>query len=219
MSPPARPQGACRRVEPEGSPVSPAEPRVDLTQTYQALRRPLLAYLRRLVGDAQSAEDVLQDVLAKAISALRSDAPPTRNLAAWLYRVAYNAAMDHHRARRPSEPLDDELAELLPAPQADPGLAGAALADCVRPLLSNLPEAYRAVVHASELEGRPLREIAEAHGISVDAAKQRASRGRRQLRDELLRCCEVALSAQGQVVDFSPRGGRCSAPCGTACSR
>ena len=199
--------------------MSPAESSVDLTQTYQALRRPLLAYLRRLVGDTQSAEDVLQDVLMKAISSLRSEAAPPRNLAAWLYRVAYNAAMDHHRARRPSEALDDALAEVLPAPQADPAQAAAGLADCVRPLLSNLPDAYRTVVYASELEGRSLREIADAHGISVDAAKQRASRGRRHLRDELLRCCEVALSAQGQIVDFSPRGARCPAPCGTTCSR
>lgn len=194
-------------------------PSADLTQTYQSLRQPLLAYLRRLVGDAQSAEDVLQEVLVKAIVSLRRDGSPPRNLAAWLYRVAHNAAMDHHRARRPAEELDDEVAEAMPAPEADPALAGAALADCLRPLLSTLPETYRSVVHASELEGRSLREIADVQGISVDAAKQRASRGRRQLRDELLRCCEVALSAQGQVVDFQPRGGRCSAPCGSSCSR
>jgi RNA polymerase sigma-70 factor (ECF subfamily) len=88
-------------------PMSPTESSVELTQAYQSLRRPLLAYLRRLVGDTQSAEDVLQDVLVKAIASLRSDAAPPRNLAAWLYRVAHNAAMDHHRARRPSESLDD----------------------------------------------------------------------------------------------------------------
>lgn len=214
-----RPLGMLRQPAPVALPMSPAESSVELTQTYQSLRQPLLAYLRRLVGDTQSAEDVLQDVLVKAIASLRSDAEPPRNLPAWLYRVAHNAAMDHHRARRPSESLDDELAEVLPAPEADPALAAAALADCMRPLLSNLPESYRTVVHASELEGRSLREIADAHGISLDAAKQRASRGRRQLRDELLRCCEVALSAQGQVVDFSPRGARCSAPCGSTCAR
>ena len=93
--------------------------------------------------------------------------------------------------------LDDEVAEAMPAPEADPALAGAALADCLRPLLSTLPETYRSVVHASELEGRSLREIADVQGISVDAAKQpegdqeadrpnardRRDRGRRQHRD------------------------------------
>jgi RNA polymerase sigma-70 factor (ECF subfamily) len=215
----SRSRGMLRQHALDALPMSPGESSVELTQAYQSLRGPLLAYLRRLVGDAQSAEDVLHDVLVKAIGTLRSDAAPPRNLAAWLYRVAHNAAMDHHRARRPSEVLDDELAEVLPAPEPDLAQATAVLADCMRPLLSILPESYRSVVHASEFEGRSLREIAESHGISVDAAKQRASRGRRQLRDELLRCCEVALSAQGQLVDFSPRGARCSAPCGTACSR
>jgi RNA polymerase sigma-70 factor, ECF subfamily len=198
-------------------PSSPDPSHPDLTQTYEALRRPLLAYLRRLVGDPQSAEDVLHDVLVKAMAQLRGEAEAPRNLAAWLHRVAYHAAMDHHRARRPDEPLDEERVADWPGPGTDPDLPGQRLAECLRPLLSTLPESYRAVVQASELEGRSLRDIAAAQGISVDAAKQRASRGRRQLREELLRCCEVTLSAGKAVVDFRPRGGRCGASCGPGC--
>jgi hypothetical protein len=66
--------GMLREHAADALPMSPAESSVELTQTYQSLRRPLLAYLRRLVGDTQSAEDVLQDVLVKAIASLRSDA-------------------------------------------------------------------------------------------------------------------------------------------------
>ena len=193
----------------------------DLTETYQSLRQPLLAYLRRLLGDAQAAEDVLQDVILKTIAVLHDGSvTPPRDLSAWLYRLAHNAAMDHHRARRPTDSLDEELADTLAGPEADPEASGHALANCLRPLLTQLPESYREVLQATELEGRTLRDAALLSGISLDAAKQRASRGRRQLREQLLRCCEVALSAQGQVIDFSPRGKSCSAPCGGgSCSR
>jgi DNA-directed RNA polymerase specialized sigma24 family protein len=75
--------GMLRQHAPDALPMSPAESSVELTRTYQSLRGPLLGYLRRLVGDTQSAEDVLQDVLVKAIASLRSDAAPPRNLAAW----------------------------------------------------------------------------------------------------------------------------------------
>lgn len=190
-----------------------------LAESYQALRGPLLAYLRRLVGDPQIAEDLLHDVMLKAMAALRDESTPPRNLAAWLHRVAHNAAMDHHRAARPIETLDDELADTLPSQPIDPVDAAADLSNCLQPLVAQLPEAYRAVVRAAELEGRTLREIADAEHISLDAAKQRASRGRRQLREQLLRCCEVALSAQGQVVDFTPRRGSCATGCGCARAR
>jgi RNA polymerase sigma-70 factor (ECF subfamily) len=188
---------------------------LDLAQTYEALRGSLLAYLRRLVGDAQAAEDLLRDVMLKAMAALRDDKVPPRNLGAWLYRVAYNTAMDHHRAQRPSHPLDDEHADALPAPAADPAVAGYAQTDCLQPPVAQLPQTYRATVQAAELDGQSLREIADAQGISLDAAKQRASRGRRLLREQLLRCCEVALSAQGQVIDVEPRRGAGSegSPC------
>lgn len=187
----------------------------DLAQTYQALRQPLLAYLRRLVGQPPVAEDLLHEVMLKAMAALRGDAPP-RHLGAWLYRVAHNAAMDHHRSQRSHEPIDADLADTLPNPEPPEPQAAGELADCLRPFVARLPETYRAVVQAAELEGRPLREIAQAQQISLQAARQRASRGRRQLREQLLRCCEVALSARGQVVDFKPRQAACPAACGAA---
>lgn len=187
-----------------------------LAESYPSLRGPLLAYLRRLVGNPQIAEDLLHDVMLKAMAALRDDTTQPRNLVAWLHRVAHNAAMDHHRAARPIEPLDDDLAETLPAEPINRADAAAELSACLQPLVAQLPETYRTVVRAAELEGRSLREIAAAEHISLDAAKQRASRGRRQLREQLLRCCEVALSAQGQVIDFAPRRGSCAKGCGCA---
>lgn len=211
-------RGARRGMlhEPEALIPMSTQASPDLAQTYQALRRPLLAYLRRRVGDADAAEDLLHDVMLKAMAALRSDAAPPRNLAAWLHRVAHNAAMDHHRASRPLEPLHDDDAETLANPEPDAAHAAAELADCLQPLIAQLPDTYRDVVRAAELEGRTLREIADAQHIGLDAAKQRASRGRRQLREQLLRCCEVALSAQGQVLDFAPRTGSCAAGCGAS---
>src|SRR3954462_5374428 len=57
----------------------------------------LLVHARRLAGD--SAEDVLQDALLRALRAY----PKLRHaehLRAWLYRVTTTAAIDHHRRGR-----------------------------------------------------------------------------------------------------------------------
>src|SRR3982750_3323891 len=64
----------------------------------------LLAHARRLAGE--SAEDVLQDALLRALRAY----PKLRHaehLRAWLYRVTTSAAIDHHRRRRREVLTDD----------------------------------------------------------------------------------------------------------------
>jgi RNA polymerase sigma-70 factor, ECF subfamily len=179
-----------------------AAPPVDLEAAYAQTRRSLLAYLRRLSGDAQVAEDLMHDVMVKALTALSESREAPRNLGAWLHRVAHNAAMDHFRAQRPERPLDDETAESIPdhSPDAQ-ALAerGAleAMTQCLRPIADRLPETYRDVVRASELEHRPLRDIADELGISVTAARQRASRGRRLLREDLEQCCRQLVADAG----------------------
>ncbi|MBL8341807.1 MAG: sigma-70 family RNA polymerase sigma factor [Rubrivivax sp.] len=179
-----------------------AMPPVDLEAAYAQTRRSLLAYLRRLCGDAQLAEDLMHDVMLKALAALGDGREAPRNLSAWLHRVAHNAAMDHHRARRPEAPLDDDLAESIadPTPDADQQAergAFEAIAQCLRPIAQRLPETYREVVRASEFEHRPLSDIADELGITVTAARQRASRGRRLLRDDLERCCRQLVAEAG----------------------
>jgi RNA polymerase sigma-70 factor (ECF subfamily) len=207
------------------SPLSAAPP-VDLEAAYGQTRRSLLAYLRRLSGDAQLAEDLMHDVMVKALTALGDGREAPRNLSAWLHRVAHNAAMDHHRKRRPDTPLDDELAESIAdhAPDAE-ALAerGAldAISQCLRPIVERLPDTYRDVVSASQFEHRLLSDIAGELGISVSAARQRASRGRKLLREDIERCCWQLVAAAGLAPaarqdKFAPALNERSRACGCA---
>jgi RNA polymerase sigma-70 factor, ECF subfamily len=180
----------------------PAAPPADLEAAYAQTRRSLLAYLRRLSGDAQLAEDLMHDVMVKALTALGESREAPRNLSAWLHRVAHNAAMDHHRAQRPERPLDDETAESIRDDSPDAAAlaergALEAISQCLRPIAERLPETYRDVVRASEFERRPLGDIAQQLGISVTAARQRASRGRRLLREDLEQCCRQLVTEAG----------------------
>ena len=192
---------------------------VQLSEAYQSLRRPLLAFLRKLTGDSEVAEDLLHDVVLKALASGMDDSRSTpRNLTGWLYAVARNAAMDHHRRMRPHTELPDDLQ--APAPDEDEAML-AALASCLRPAADRLPETYRGTVIASEFERRPLADVAREQGVSLSAVKARASRGRRLLQQEIVECCRVALSAQGKVLDYDTRkAARCassSSGCGKGC--
>lgn len=188
------------------------EPPIDLETAYAQTRRSLLAYLRRLSGDAQVAEDLMHDVMVKALATLRDRDQVPRNLSAWLYRVAHNAAMDHHRGLRPELPFDDDAAESIAAdiPDADEVAersAMEAISQCLRPIAERLPETYRDVVRAAEFDHRMLQDIADELGISLAAARQRASRGRRLLRDDLEQCCRQLVADAGLASDGRDRAG------------
>src|SRR5437899_10287644 len=63
----------------------------------------LRRFIRRRVGDAEEAEDILQDVFYELVLAYRL-MKPVEHLGAWLFRVARNRITDRFRKKKP-EPL------------------------------------------------------------------------------------------------------------------
>jgi len=48
-------------------------------------------------------------------------------------------------------------------------------------------------------------ELAERLGLSVSGAKSRVQRGREQLKQALLDCCQFEFDRRGRVIDCAPR--------------
>lgn len=191
-------------------PAAPKSPE-DLGAVFAALHSSLRNYLRRRVGDAVLAEDLMQDVFVKAMAAISANRAP-RNLTGWLYAAARTRAADYYRSTPSSTAgLDDDLPDLG---AANDQLLQQELATCIKPLALQLPPIYRDTVLAADFDGRTLRSIAAEQGLSVSAVKSRASRARSMLRDELLRCCHVEIS-NGVITDYHRRT---SDQCGGACS-
>ncbi|MBL8521356.1 MAG: sigma-70 family RNA polymerase sigma factor [Betaproteobacteria bacterium] len=193
------------------SPLAPPT----LETLYPELRAALLAFLKKRTGDAAVAEDILHDVVVKALASAGTENEASRNLTGWLYAVARNAAMDYHRGHRPTEELHEDIA----AESADENEALQQLALCLRPMAERLPEPYREVVLAAEFDGQPLRVLANAEGLTISAIKSRASRGRRMLHEQLVACCRVVLSQSGAVADYDANAARACAPQPQGCGK
>jgi RNA polymerase sigma-70 factor, ECF subfamily len=144
-------------------------------------------YLARMVGPAD-AEDLVQDVFERELS-VTPDAE--RHSAAWLYRIARNAAVDRLRSRavREREDIVSALRDGADGCERRPDveLARARMRACILDLVERLAPSHRAVVLLSELSGLSDRETADALGVSLGAAKIRLHRARRALRD-LMEC-------------------------------
>lgn len=164
---------------------------------YRRYERRLLAFLVPYVGDPGLAEDLLQEAFLRVFRG-RAAYEPRGAFRTWLFAIARNLALDHLRRRRGSPegpPLLQEQGVAGtdpgsvpdPAPDALGVLAGRKAAAALRAALLDLPEADRAVILLSRLEGLRYREIAEVLGSSEGAVKVRAHRALLALRKRLHR--------------------------------
>jgi RNA polymerase sigma-70 factor, ECF subfamily len=174
-----------------------------LDQIWRDYHEGLLGFIRRRVGAADLAEDVLQDVFVKAHSRLDTLANADR-IQSWLYQIARNTIIDYHRARKSAEPLPDEVAEQL---EHDNDEEWRALGKCVLPMIETLPEGYRDALLLSEIDGLPLKEVAERLNLSLPGAKSRVQRGRERLKRAFLDCCHLKFDCRGKPIEWLPKEG------------
>ena len=150
-----------------------------LEALYHEHRRPLLAYLARIVDDREAAEDLCQETFLKALRSWERHEPPA-SPAAWLYRIATNTAYDHLRRRRRAILAPLVEVDAL-AGRSGPG-AGLDESAGVRHALAQLPARYRVPLLLHACAGHSLQEIADALGCSHAAVKMRLLRARERFR-------------------------------------
>jgi cobalt-zinc-cadmium efflux system membrane fusion protein len=155
----------------------------------------------RLLRHAQDAEDAFQATfLALARSA--GSIGKGEALAAWLYKVAYRAALRvRARATREAARRRDRLAP--PAPRPAGGEAGADVRPVLDEEINRLPEKYRAAVVLCYLQGKTAGEAARVLGCARGTVCSRLAWARQRLRGRLTRR-GLALAAAGLAAPLAP---------------
>jgi RNA polymerase sigma-70 factor (ECF subfamily) len=151
--------------------------RPDAEALYNANHHRLFRYFCRAVGHVETARDLTQDVFVRVSRSVIPNAP-VGSLRGWLFQIARNLALDHHRSgqRRPHlEALTDIAAR--PASQDTSAEVNEALA--------SLADVDRDVFVMREVAGLGYEEIAAACGLTPDAVRSRIHRTRLQLRERL----------------------------------
>jgi len=135
----------------------------------------LRRYARALVGDAEAADDLVQDTLERAVRKFALWRPG--NLRAWLFSIMHNVFINQLKARKVR--FDEELDENLPAHM--PTVTGEDVADLERALMQLSP-GQREVVLLVALEDLTYNDVSKMLGIPVGTVMSRLSRGRERLR-------------------------------------
>jgi RNA polymerase sigma-70 factor (ECF subfamily) len=137
-------------------------------------------YVLSIVRDPHDAEDVTQAIFARLMTAIRRYEPQQVPFAAWLLRVARNAALDHMRRRRPI-PCEEVRATVDHEDQV-----GFERSQSLRVAFARLPHEQREVLVLRHIGGLSPSEIADSLGKSEGAVHGLHHRGRRALRRTLL---------------------------------
>jgi len=160
--------------------VSGAKPAFE--DLYRAYVDRIYAFLRSQLGSAADAEDVTSQVFMKAFEAYSRFEPRHASPAAWLFQIARNAALDHHRRAGRLERTERALAR-EPAPSVDPGtvVQERMLYRELMEAVARLPDRHREVIGLRH-SGLSFHEVGGVTGCSEDAAKMLYHRALKALR-------------------------------------
>ena len=166
-----------------------------------------LSFIKRRIDDADEAEDILQELFARAAENLNSLAP-IENLTAWMWAAARNRVVDYYRLRGRRREHEGEYPgaetvlnpeDLLtsPLPGVEQEFLRRELTDALYESLDELPAKQREVFLLQAVEGKTFKEISGLTGESINTLTARKRYAVRFLNRRMAEMKELLAEIQG----------------------
>jgi len=129
-------------------------------QLYDHFFDPIYRYVYFRTAPSE-VDDLVEIIFIKAWMNMEKYEKRDVNFSAWLFKIAHNAVIDHHRSHRPlfevKEEIEDESEKAAPKELTEKNM----LSKTIRDAVEQLKEPYRQVVTLKFLVGLSNTEIAE----------------------------------------------------------
>lgn len=163
-----------------------------LNSLIEHTRRPLYAFIAKMMEGHPDADEIFQETWIRAIQNIHRYREA--KFLSWLFRIAHNLIIDRARKRarltsfeqaltENSQPLAERLAE--PAPNPAENAASSDLQAHIAIAVSQLPPEQREVFLLRTEGDVPFKEIARIQGVSINTALARMQYAVHKLRSEL----------------------------------
>ncbi len=151
---------------------------------YDAHHQAIFRYVWSRVSDQQLAEDLTGEIFTRMVTSLSGYQPTAVPFRAWLYRIARNLVVDHHRSQNGRVLTSLDVVENLSGEsgQPDPIVEQHLTQERIRAALAYIDPAQKEVVILRFLAGLSLVEVAQALDKTVPAVKSLQHRGLTALR-------------------------------------
>ena len=173
---------------------------LSFSSVYDEFYTKILHYLRQLVGEFDAEEDTqtVFEKISKNLSSFKGDS----SISTWVYRIATNTALDRLKSQSfkysfagPLAPLPINLTEAEKPVSSTSRTVGSPdkkaiqneMSECVREFVDRLSPDYQTIIVLKDIEGLTNKEI------SIDSAKIRLHRARKQLKESLAAGCDFYI--------------------------
>jgi len=158
-----------------------------IADLYDTHYRAVYNYIFYRISDQQAAEDLSAEVFIRMINKLPAYTYRGRPFLAWLYTIARNIVIDHHRVMDKKEevPIEEDLLEdqILPPDQQ---VQDRQTSDCFKSALELLPESQRQLLIYRFINGFSTPKIIQLLNKSDRAVRSLQHRALRTLEKVLV---------------------------------
>jgi len=160
-----------------------------LEELYDRYSRLVFSVLLRITGQAELAEELLQETFLRLWRNAESYREARGELRPWLVTVARNLAFDHRRTKVEQQRQREFHLEIVPAipsgPPTEEIYARRERVRQVRQVIDTLPSRQQRVLHLAYFEGMSQLEIARTMDEPLGTVKTWVRTALHQLRDQL----------------------------------
>ena len=143
--------------------------------------------------DEVVADDILQDAFIRIHNKLHT-LKDTSKLKSWIFTITRNSIYDHFKSQGKNSTFDnsDVPAEIEEHIHTEK--------DCLRVIVTNLPEKYRTPLFLADIKGLKQREIASQLNLPLSTIKSQIQRARKMIVQGFMDCCGFKLNKNGKLV-------------------
>ncbi len=154
-----------------------------ISRVVEAYSGKLFAFVNRMLGDREEAKDIVQDTFVRVMRKLPDIKDPTR-LSGYLFKTAYNLALNHKRdSKRKSDRHDALQYESSILSQVEHGQSEKPAN--LEPAIQTLSEKQQQVIRLRFFGQCKIDEIAAIMNITAGSVKVHLARGLQNLRNIL----------------------------------
>ena len=151
-----------------------------ITLLYDNYADALYGVIKKIIADDDTAQDVLQESFIKIWRYAKKYDSSKAKLFTWLYRIAYNTAIDKVRSQKNKDGKEVQIEKStvykISADELNQDVMD------MQKHLSNLDEKYQIVINALFFEGMTQQEASEELDIPLGTIKSRLKIGLRELK-------------------------------------
>jgi RNA polymerase sigma factor (sigma-70 family) len=159
------------------------EQKATLRQVFDAEESVLLRYAHGLLGQRETAEDIVQDAFLK----LHAHWEEVTHPRAWLFRCTRNLALSHLRDHKRETPMDPDREWESPTPDPEQALGKLEAIGTLQLLIAELHEDDRALLSLKYHDGLKYDQISQRTGLTVGNVGYKLHHALRNLADSLRR--------------------------------